>query len=77
MRAVVLVGGFGTRLRPITHTLPKPMVPLCNRPLIAWAIESARANAERNGCDITFYVPDELAASTPRVISSTRSPPSR
>ena len=28
------------------------------------AIESARANAERNGCDITFYVPDELAVST-------------
>ncbi|MFC5511398.1 50S ribosomal protein L11 methyltransferase [Massilia jejuensis] len=27
------------------------------------AIESARANAERNGCDITFYVPDELAVS--------------
>ncbi|MDB5791796.1 MAG: ribosomal protein methyltransferase [Massilia sp.] len=28
------------------------------------AIESARANAERNGCDITFYVPDDLAVST-------------
>jgi mannose-1-phosphate guanylyltransferase len=32
MRAVVLVGGEGTRLRPITETLPKPLVPLVDRP---------------------------------------------
>ena len=32
MKAVVLVGGEGTRLRPITETLPKPLVPLMDRP---------------------------------------------
>ena len=32
MKAVVLVGGEGTRLRPITETLPKPLVPLVDRP---------------------------------------------
>ena len=32
MRAVVLVGGEGTRLRPITETMPKPLVPLMDRP---------------------------------------------
>ena len=37
--AVVLTGGLGTRLRPLTHSLPKAMVPLLNRPLIAYAIE--------------------------------------
>ena len=40
MKGFILAAGFGTRLRPITYTLPKPMVPLCNRPLIGWAVES-------------------------------------
>lgn len=35
MRAVVLVGGFGTRLRPLTTTTPKPMLPIGHEPMIA------------------------------------------
>ena len=34
MRAVVLVGGFGTRLRPLTNTIPKPMLPVGHVPII-------------------------------------------
>ena len=37
---MILAAGFGTRLRPITWTMPKPMVPVCNRPLIGYAIEA-------------------------------------
>jgi NDP-sugar pyrophosphorylase family protein len=37
---MLLAAGYGTRLRPITNTLPKPLVPICNRPLIAWAVEA-------------------------------------
>jgi mannose-1-phosphate guanylyltransferase len=39
MRAVVLVGGFGTRLRPLTDTVPKPMLPVGHVPMIARLID--------------------------------------
>ncbi|MCL2769996.1 MAG: NDP-sugar synthase [Solirubrobacterales bacterium] len=39
MQAVILVGGEGTRLRPLTSTVPKPVVPLVDRPLIAYMLE--------------------------------------
>jgi mannose-1-phosphate guanylyltransferase len=39
MQALVLVGGEGTRLRPLTLTQPKPAVPLVDRPLIRYMVE--------------------------------------
>jgi mannose-1-phosphate guanylyltransferase len=39
MQAVILVGGEGTRLRPLTSTVPKPVVPLVDRPFMAYMLE--------------------------------------
>lgn len=39
MQAVVMAGGFGTRLRPLTANIPKPMTPLLNKPIIEHIIE--------------------------------------
>jgi len=38
MKAVILVGGQGTRLRPLTSNTPKPMIPLVNQPFIEWLL---------------------------------------
>lgn len=38
MKAVILVGGLGTRLRPLTCNTPKPMIPLVNQPFIEWML---------------------------------------
>ncbi len=40
MKALILVGGFGTRLRPLTLTVPKPIVEFCNKSMILHQIEA-------------------------------------
>lgn len=51
MRAVVLVGGFGTRLRPLTFTTPKPMLPVGHVPIIERLVD----NLARGGVtDVTL-----------------------
>ncbi len=39
MKAMILAAGYGTRLRPLTYTVPKPMLPICNRPLLGYAVD--------------------------------------
>lgn len=43
MYALILAGGKGERLRPLTDTLPKPMVPLCGKPILAHQVEWLKA----------------------------------
>lgn len=42
MKALILVGGFGTRLRPLTLSCPKPLVDFCNKPMIVHQIEALK-----------------------------------
>jgi NDP-sugar pyrophosphorylase family protein len=44
MKAVVLVGGEGTRLRPLTETVPKPLIPFLNRPFLHHVLDHLAAH---------------------------------
>ena len=45
VRAMVMAAGAGTRLRPLTYAIPKPMVPIANRPVLEYTVE----NLKRHG----------------------------
>ena len=51
MQALILAGGKGTRLRPLTVYTPKPVVPICNRPFLLYQIDTLRRAGIR---DITL-----------------------
>ena len=64
MQALILVGGEGTRLRPLTSTMPKPVVPLANQPFIAFMLEWLR----RHGVDDVILSCGFLADGVRRVL---------
>jgi mannose-1-phosphate guanylyltransferase len=60
MQALILAGGKGTRLRPLTVYTPKPIVPICNRPFLLYQIDTLR---RANITDITLslsYQPNKI-----------------
>lgn len=62
MDAVVLVGGSGTRLRPLTLRTPKPMLPLVDRPLLAYLFDQLAAAGVTRAILACGYLPDALDA---------------
>jgi NDP-sugar pyrophosphorylase family protein len=62
MRGMVLAAGFGTRFRPATYEVPKPMVPLCNRPLIDYAIDALVRAGVRDVVVNLHHLPFVLSA---------------
>ena len=62
MQAVVLVGGQGTRLRPVTYDIPKSLVPLRNRPFMGYMLDFLRKGGLGGAVLSLGYLPDPIQA---------------
>lgn len=60
MRAVLMAGGSGTRLRPLTCDLPKPMVPILNRPIAEHIVNLLRRHGINEIIATLHYLPDVM-----------------
>ena len=58
--AVIMAGGYGTRLRPLTDATPKPMLPLGDRPLLERTVDHLRSAGIRRLQLTTHYLGDQI-----------------
>ena len=58
MIGVILAGGFGTRLRPLTINIPKPMVPIANKPILHHIIKLLKKNGIKDLIIILYHQPE-------------------
>ncbi|MBI5523549.1 MAG: nucleotidyltransferase family protein [Desulfarculus sp.] len=60
VRAVIMAGGFGKRLRPMTEDLPKPMLPVGGRPLMEHIVDQLKDAGIRQVHVTTHYLPEKI-----------------
>ncbi|MDR3719392.1 MAG: NDP-sugar synthase [Bryobacteraceae bacterium] len=60
MKALILGAGRGTRVQPITYTVPKPMMPVLNRPIMELLVEHLRSHGVRQILVNTSYLAGEI-----------------
>ncbi len=57
---MILAAGLGTRLRPLTYVMPKPVAPVLNRPIVAWIAELLAQNGFREVVTNLSYLPGQI-----------------
>ncbi len=62
MKAIILAAGRGERMRPLTDTCPKPLLPLRGKPLIAWHLEALARGGVREVVINTAWLEEQLVA---------------
>ncbi len=55
-----MAGGFGTRLRPLTNNIPKPMVPILNKPILEHIIELLKVHSIKDYVVLLYFMPDKI-----------------
>lgn len=58
MKAVIMAGGFGTRIQPLTSNIPKPMIPLANRPIMLHIVELLKKHGISEMVMLLYHQPD-------------------
>lgn len=61
MKSIIMAGGFGTRLRPLTNQLPKPMVPVVNKPMIGHIVELLKSHSITDMTTLLYFQPESLS----------------
>src|SRR3989344_9541785 len=59
-QAIILCAGLGTRLRPMTDTMPKPMLPLLGKPMLEWNIEQFKRHGVSEFFINLHYLPEVI-----------------
>ena len=62
MKGVIMAGGFGTRLKPLTINRPKPMVPVANRPMMEHIVELLKQNDITDLISILYFQPEHITS---------------
>ncbi|MCE2504274.1 MAG: NTP transferase domain-containing protein [Chlorobi bacterium] len=62
MKGVIMAGGFGTRLRPLTCNLPKPMAPMANRPMMHHIVNLLKGLGIREIMSLLYYQPESISS---------------
>ena len=60
--AIILAGGFGTRLRGVVDDVPKPLAPVAGKPFLAWLLDALAAQGMRRVVLATGYKGEQIAA---------------
>jgi len=60
MKAVIMAGGEGSRLRPLTCNRPKPMVPIFNKPMMAYIVELLKRHCINDVAVTLQYLPQDI-----------------
>jgi len=60
MKAIILAGGFGTRLRPLTYSCPKPMVPILGKPIMEYVVSVLRRSRLTDCASLLYYEPEKI-----------------
>jgi len=60
MKAVLMAGGFGTRIQPLTRSVPKPMVPLLNRPMMEYILVRLQELGITEIVVLLYYMPEVI-----------------